>query len=168
MVLPSGHIGRPLGGAACSGGRLYDALVEGVEAIYQDDTPLAYVVRADAMPGATDFITGDDAAFQAGFVVNPAGGSVVPHIHLPVVRTIVGTSELLLVRRGRCIVDVYGSDRTLVASRELAAGDLVISLGGGHGFRMLEDTVLFEVKQGPYGGQEEKERFAPGATSTDG
>lgn len=142
--------------------------VEGVEAIYQNDTLLAYVVRADAMPGATDFITGDDAAFQAGFVVNPAGGSVVPHIHLPVVRTIVGTSELLLVKRGRCIVDVYGSDRTLVASRELAAGDLVISLGGGHGFRMLEDTVLFEVKQGPYGGQEEKERFAPGATSTDG
>jgi mannose-6-phosphate isomerase-like protein (cupin superfamily) len=135
--------------------------VEGVEAIYQNDTPIAYVVRADAMTTSTSFFTGDDAPFQAGFVVNPAGGSVVPHIHLPVVRTIVGTSELLLVRRGRCIVDVYGADQTLVASRELMAGDLVISLGGGHGFRMIEDTVLFEVKQGPYGGEDEKERFVP-------
>lgn len=142
--------------------------MEGVEAIYQDDTPLAYVVRADATSTSTSFFTGDDAAFQAGFVVNHAGGSVVPHIHLPVVRTIVGTSELLLVRRGRCIVDVYGADRTLVASRELGAGDLVISLSGGHGFRMLEDTVLFEVKQGPYGGQDEKERFTPDATSVGG
>jgi hypothetical protein len=26
---------------------------------------------------------------------------------------------------------------------------------------MLEDTVLLEVKQGPYGGQAEKERFDP-------
>jgi hypothetical protein len=32
---------------------------------------------------------------------------------------------------------------------------------GGHGFRMLEDTVLLEVKQGPYGGQAEKSRFDP-------
>ena len=29
-------------------------------------------------------------------------------------------------------------------------GDIVLLLGGAHGFRMLEDTVLFEVKQGPY------------------
>jgi hypothetical protein len=144
---------------------MYDGLVEGVEAIYEGHTPLAYVVRADAAASSTTFFTGDDAAFQSGFVVNPRGGSVVPHIHLPVVRTVVGTSELLIVRRGRCIVDIYGTDRVLIASRELTTGDLVISLGGGHGFRMLEDTILFEVKQGPYGGQEEKERFVPGQTS---
>jgi hypothetical protein len=134
-----------------------------VETIWQRQIPLAYVVRAGAVETETTFFTGDDAAFQAGFVVYPAGGAVAPHIHLPVVRTIVGTSELLVVRSGRCIVDLYGDDHSLVASRELAAGDLVVSLGGGHGFRMLEDTVLFEVKQGPYGGQAEKERFDPPA-----
>ena len=96
-------------------------------------------------------------------MVYPAGGAVVPHVHLPIVRTVVGTSELLMVRQGRCIVDLYGDDRALVASRELRAGDLVLSVGGGHGFRMLEDTVLFEVKQGPYDGQAEKERFHPSA-----
>ena len=132
-----------------------------IEAICEDGKPFAYVVRANATEEATTFFTGDDAAFQAGFVVYPAGGSVVAHAHLPVVRTIVGTSEVLIVRQGRCIVDLYGDDRSLVASRELRAGDLVISLGGGHGFRMLEETVLFEVKQGPYTGQAEKERFDP-------
>jgi len=134
-----------------------------VETIWQNQMPLAYVVRAGATEATTAFFTSDDAAFQAGFVVYPAGGSVVPHLHLPVVRTVVGTSEFLMVRQGRCIVDLYGDDRALVASRELTTGDLVISLGGGHGFRMLEDTVLFEVKQGPYGGQAEKERFDPPA-----
>lgn len=132
-----------------------------IESICQGQTPIAYIVRADATGTATSFFTADDATFQAGFVVYPAGGSVVPHIHLPVVRTIVGTSELLLVRKGRCVVDIYGDDQALVASRELATGDLVVSVGGGHGFRMLEDTVLFEVKQGPYGGGAEKERFDP-------
>jgi len=139
--------------------------VSTIESIFQGQTPIAYVVRAQASGAETSFFTGDDATFQAGFVVYPAGGSVMPHVHLPVVRTIVGTSELLLVRKGRCIVDIYGSDQALVASRELATGDLVISVGGGHGFRMLEDTVLFELKQGPYGGGAEKERFDPAGGS---
>jgi len=131
-----------------------------VESIVRDGMLLAYIVRADTTSAATSFFTGDDAAFQAGFVVYPAGGAVVPHVHVPVVRTVVGTSEMLLVRQGRCIVDIYSDDRALVASRELATGDLVLLVAGGHGFRMLEDTVLFEVKQGPYSGQVEKERFA--------
>jgi len=134
-----------------------------IEPISQGQTLLAYVVRADVARATTSFFTGDDASFQAGFVVYPEGGSVVPHVHLPVVRTVVGTSELLLVRSGRCVVDIYGEDRALVASRQLETGDLVLSLSGGHGFRMLEDTVLFEVKQGPYSGQAEKARFdSPG------
>jgi hypothetical protein len=132
-----------------------------IESIQDGQTLLAYIVRAEATGAATSFFTGDDASFQTGFVVYPAGGAVVPHVHLPVVRTVVGTSELLLVKKGRCIVDIYGEDRALVASRELVIGDLVLLVTGGHGFRMIEDTVLLEVKQGPYGGQAEKVRFDP-------
>jgi mannose-6-phosphate isomerase-like protein (cupin superfamily) len=132
-----------------------------IEAIRAGQTLLAYIVRADAAADSTTFFTGYDASFQGGFVVYPAGGAVVPHVHLPVVRTVVGTSELLMVRSGRCIVDIYDDDRALVTSRDLEAGDLVLSLSGGHGFRMLEGTVLLEVKQGPYSGQAEKERFDP-------
>ena len=103
------------------------------------------------------------ASFQAGFVVYPGGGAVPPHLHKPIERQVVGTSELLLVRQGRCILDLYGEDRVLLTSREMVAGDAVLLIEGGHGFRMLEDTVLFEVKQGPYGGVAEKIRFdAPG------
>lgn len=134
-----------------------------IEPVWAGQTLLAYVVRADAKAASTSFFTGDDASFQAGFVVYQAGGSVVPHVHLPIVRAVSGTSELLLVRQGRCIVDFYGEDRAFVGSRELRTGDLVLAVAGGHGFRMLEDTVLFEVKQGPYSGGAEKERFDPPA-----
>ena len=130
-----------------------------VEQIVDGASTLAYVIRGDATSNTTDFFTSDDSNFQAGFVVYPAGGRVQAHVHLPVVRQVVGTSELLIVRSGRCTVDVYSDDRRLVASREMLPGDAVLSVGGGHGFRMTEDTVLFEVKQGPYGGAVEKERF---------
>jgi hypothetical protein len=74
-------------------------------------------------------------------------------------RHLVGTSEVLIIKRGRCLLDVYNDNKELVATRELGTGDLMLMVGGGHGFRMLEDTVLLEVKQGPYTGVEEKERF---------
>ena len=133
-----------------------------LEAIVDGTTTLAFVIRRDATSDETEFFTSDTSNFQAGFVVYPAGGHVEAHVHLPVVRRVVGTSELLIVRSGRCIVDIYSDDRRLVASRELVPGDAVLSVGGGHGFRMIEDTVLFEIKQGPYGGLAEKERFDTG------
>lgn len=66
---------------------------------------------------------------------------------------------MLVVRSGRCQIDLYDRERRHVATRELGAGDVILIVGGGHGFRMLEDTVLLEVKQGPYTGLDEKERF---------
>ena len=133
-----------------------------LERVADGTTTLAYLIRGDATSDRTDFFTSDDSTFQAGFVVYPAGGHVEAHVHLPIVRQVVGTSELLLVRSGRCIVDIYSDDRRLVASREMLPGDAVLSVGGGHGFRMIEATVLFEIKQGPYGGLAEKERFDVG------
>jgi hypothetical protein len=134
----------------------------GVEVLTHDGAPLAYLIRWDVTSETTEFITSDESNFQAGFVVYPSGGQVQAHVHLPVERRVVGTSELLIVRSGRCIVDVYTDDRRLIASREMVAGDAMLSIGGGHGFRMIEDTVLLEVKQGPYGGLAEKEKFATG------
>jgi hypothetical protein len=66
---------------------------------------------------------------------------------------------VLLFRSGRCEVDIYTDTKQVVATRALAAGDVVVAVSGGHGFRVLEDLVLLEVKQGPYPGVAEKERF---------
>src|SRR5215467_2738726 len=83
----------------------------------------------------------------------------LPFLHRPLERNLVGTSEVLIVRRGRCQIDIYDDCQQLVASRELRSGDITLMVGGGHGFRMQEDTVFLEVKQGPYTGIDEKERF---------
>lgn len=130
-----------------------------VERIEWRGEPLAYLVRASTKPDQTTFVTPDNFNFQLGFVVYPAGGDIVPHVHLPIERHIVGTSEVLFVREGRCEVDFYSPERDFVETKELVRGDVMLLLTGGHGFRMLEDTVLLEVKQGPYTGLREKDRF---------
>jgi hypothetical protein len=130
-----------------------------IETVSHEGKVLAYVIRAETDADKTTFLTPDEINLQLGFVVYPRGGTVARHEHLPLKRSIVGTAEVLLVRKGRCLMDLYATDRTLVATVELNEGDLTLTLGGGHGFRMVEDTVLLEIKQGPYAGVQEKERF---------
>lgn len=130
-----------------------------VEVIEKDGKPLTYIVRTSRLPTQTTFLTPPELLQQVGFVVYPEGGEVARHVHRLIERRVVGTAEVVLVQQGRCMLDVYSDVKELVASRELAPGDLMLLVGGGHGFRMLADTVLLEIKQGPYTGLEEKERF---------
>jgi uncharacterized protein with PhoU and TrkA domain len=133
--------------------------VEMIEKISWGNTPLAYIIRGELMPDRTTFLTPPEFRQQVGFVVYPAEGEIKRHVHRPIERHLVGTSEVLVLRRGRCEIDIYNDDRKLVATRTLHAGDVMLMVGGGHGFRMLEDTVFLEIKQGPYTGEDEKERF---------
>jgi hypothetical protein len=132
---------------------------EQVEHITWKGKPLAYIIKAEMNPQETTFLTPPTFKQQVGFVVYPAGGEIQRHVHRPLERHLMGTSEVLIVRRGRCEIDIYNNERELVATRELWQGDIMLMVDGGHGFRMIDDTVFLEVKQGPYTGIEEKERF---------
>jgi hypothetical protein len=130
-----------------------------LETIAVDGVVLAYLTRSQPYPGQTTYVTPDDCNLQVGQVVYGGGTQIPRHMHLPVERHLTGTAEVLIVQRGRCEVDIFGPERQLVTTREMRVGDMLIAVAGGHGFRVLEDTVLLEVKQGPYPGGAEKERF---------
>jgi hypothetical protein len=132
-----------------------------VEWIKDGDEVLAIIIPHTYAPKKTEFVTPSDYKQQAGLVVYNKGGSIVPHIHIPMNRQLVGTSEAIFVRSGSSEVQLFDNEKRLVTKRQLERGDIILLVGGGHGFTMLEDTVLFELKQGPYIGPQEKERFEP-------
>ena len=129
------------------------------EKVFSDGKLLAYVIRNELSPDKTSFITPPDINLQLGFVVYPAGGQVLRHLHRPIERHITGTTEILFIKKGRCFMDIFDDQQKLVQSIELKQGDTVLMIAGGHGFRMMEDTILLEIKQGPYTGMDEKVRF---------
>lgn len=130
-----------------------------IEWIANGEHILAGLISADHIPERSEFVTPDSYKQQIGFIAYPSGNEIAPHIHHEMERSIRGTSEVLLVRKGRCLVDFYLEDKSYFCTRELRKDDTLVLVGGGHGFRMLEDTVFLEVKQGPYIGPAEKERF---------
>lgn len=130
-----------------------------VEQIVHESQCLACIIRARLAPSETKFVTPNDWGQQVGFIVYKAGSEIARHRHRPLERRIVGTSEVLVVRRGCCEVELFTESGVPVCTRRLNVGDVIVIVAGGHKYRMLEDTVLLEVKQGPYTGVDEKEYF---------
>ena len=55
----------------------------------------------------------------------------------------------------------FDVDQVYIISEVLEEGDFIILISGGHGFKMLEETEIVEVKQGPYIEKKDKEKFHP-------
>ena len=91
------------------------------------------------------------------FIVYPKDSAIPRHIHRPLERHIIGMAEVLVVRSGHCQIEIYDEQKSLVTTRDLYKNDVVLMVGGGHGFQIKEDTVLLEIKQGPYLGADDKE-----------
>jgi mannose-6-phosphate isomerase-like protein (cupin superfamily) len=134
--------------------------VNPIERLTQGDRVLAIIVRGEYRPTSTTFLTSPELEQQLGFVVHPAGERIPSHMHRPEERHLTGTSEVLVVVKGACEIELFDDHHVRVATRQLNQGDVVLLASGGHGFRMLQETVLLEIKQGPYMGQDEKDIFA--------
>lgn len=134
--------------------------MQGIERINHGTQSLAIILRAEYEPESIEFLTTGGETLQLGVMRRPKGHVIVPHIHKPARRTVEYTYEVLYVARGRLEVTFFTEQREVVTKREIRQGDTVLLMTGGHGFRVLEDCKMIEVKQGPYSGADfDKFRF---------
>lgn len=132
-----------------------------IKEIHDGDLLMALLISERfAKPGIT-FFTEGSLSQQLAFMQHPPGKKIDPHIHNPVHREVTSTQEVLLLRKGRLRVDFYREDHSYLESHVMESGDLILLIQGGHGFEVLEEIEMFEVKQGPYAGDSDKTRFEP-------
>jgi len=126
-----------------------------VEFYGPEKNPNAIVIRGTAKAESIEFYSPEDFPQQIGLMSRPSGYVVPGHIHNEVHRQITTTQEVLFIRNGRCEVTLFysNSDQVII---ELSKGDVILLASGGHSIKMLEDTELLEVKQGPYLGPNDK------------
>lgn len=122
---------------------------------------LALIVSGRFQADGVHFFTPDSESLQLAYMHHAEGRSIDAHLHNPVARTITATQEVFVIRRGRVRVDFYSEERDYLESHILAAGDVLLQVGGGHGFEVLDELEMIEVKQGPYLGGTDKTRFVP-------
>lgn len=130
-----------------------------IERITSDLRELAIILRADYKSEGIEFFTPDNFSQQLAYMNRPSGYMIQPHVHNPVERQVLYTKEVLYIKSGQVRVDFYEEDKSYLESRVLNAGDVILLAYGAHGFYMLEDSEIIEVKQGPYVGEADKTRF---------
>ena len=130
-----------------------------IETLKVGEQLLAVIVSHNFNQPGIHFFTPNDLSQQLAYMRHPAGKIIDPHIHNPVSRSIQYTQEVLFIKRGRLRVDFYDNDRNYIGSRLLQGGDVILLATGGHGFEVLEEIEMIEVKQGPYAGDQDKTRF---------
>ena len=108
------------------------------------------------------FFTPNEFSQQLAFLSHPKGKIIEPHVHNDLPRRVKYTKEVLIIKTGKLRVDFFDDDHSYLESRILEAGDVILLASGGHGFEVIEDIEMLEVKQGPYSGDEDKTRFVPG------
>lgn len=131
-------------------------MIENVEA---NGLHLAIILRTQYESDGITFFTPDTYSQQLGYMRRPAGYVIPPHVHIPVKREVHFTKEFLYIKSGVVRVDFYDESETYLRSSILRQGDVILLVFGGHGFEILEEAEIIEVKQGPYAGDQDKRRF---------
>ncbi|WP_027402563.1 hypothetical protein [Aphanizomenon flos-aquae] len=130
-----------------------------IEQITHQNQLLALIVSHQFNQPGIHFFTPNELSQQLAYMHHPTGKVIQPHVHNPVIREVTYTQEVLFIKNGKLRVDFYNDQQEYLDSRILEAGDVILLVTGGHGFEVLEEIEMIEVKQGPYVGEQDKTRF---------
>ena len=130
-----------------------------IENITHKNQLLAVIIRANYNKEGISFFTPDNFSQQLGYMNRPEGYIIPPHVHNLVPREVSLTQEVLYIKSGKVRVDFYDDTQNYLHSTIVNTGDVILLANGGHGFEMLAQSEIIEIKQGPYCGEEDKVRF---------
>ena len=122
---------------------------------------LGIILRTSFVEDGISFFTPNYFSQQLGYMKRKKDYVIEPHVHNPIKRKVIWTQEVLFIKSGKVRVDFYNSEKDYLESRILNTGDVILLATGGHGFLMLEESEIIEVKQGPYSNDKDKTRFKP-------
>ena len=129
------------------------------EQIHINGELCAIVISASYDVPGIHFFTSNELSQQLASMSYTTGKVIPPHTHNPARREVTYTQEVLFIRKGKVRIDFYSRKQEYCTSRVLSTGDVILLISGGHGFEVLEDLNMIEVKQGPYIGDTDKTIF---------
>lgn len=120
---------------------------------------IALIIHPTKLPPGVHFVSPLNSPLQVGTIVKKKNEHIRAHTHNEPVKTVRETQEVLCIEKGKLKMYLYAPNGKLIYEGIIKTGDKVMLASGGHGFDVLEDTVIFEVKQGPYPGYEKAKKY---------
>lgn len=124
-----------------------------VKEIKSGDHILAKLITSDEWKEGLNFYSNDNDYIQIGTWEYNSGKVLLAHSHNEFERKVYKTQEVLFIKKGKLLVEIYDINDKLAAEFLASEGDIVVLLNGGHGYKIAEDgTQVLEIKNGPYTG----------------
>jgi cupin fold WbuC family metalloprotein len=127
------------------------------------DIPLLAINRRKEISEDRNDICSENELLQISTKLLKKGTTFRPHKHNKLERISDTTHEAWIVLEGSIGATFWDIDDKIVLETVLNTGDCAVVFKAGHGFEVLEDnTILYEVKNGPYYGQLKDKTFIKG------
>ena len=131
-----------------------------IEKIIHKKKLLALIVRGKYRNKAgITFFTPNESTQQFGYMKHKKKYVIKPHLHKKRLTKIFQTTEVILLLKGILRVDFYTQFKKYLFSTILKKKDIIMLVHGGHGFKILKDVEMLEIKQGPYNLIKDKIKF---------
>jgi len=131
-----------------------------IEKVLHKNKLFALIVRRQfRKKSGINFFTSKDATQQFGFMKHKKNHFIKPHKHNKRLTRILRTTEVILLLKGTLRVDFYNDKYKYLFSKKINERDIIMLIHGGHGFKVLKNVEMIEVKQGPYSLASDKIKF---------
>ena len=131
-----------------------------IEKILHKKRLFALIVRRQfRKKSGINFFTSKEATQQFGFMKHKKNHIIKPHKHNKRLTRILITTEVILLLKGTLRVDFYNDKNKYLFSKKINERDIIMLIHGGHGFKVLKNVEMIEVKQGPYSLASDKIKF---------
>ena len=131
-----------------------------IEKIIHKNKLFALIVRGKyRKKRGINFFTSKNSIQQFGYMKHKKNYVIKPHKHNQRLTKILKTTEVILLLKGSLRVDFYNNKKKYLFSNIINEKDIIMLVHGGHGFKVLKNVEMIEVKQGPYSLASDKTKF---------
>ena len=131
-----------------------------IENIYYKKKLYAIIVKNKyRKKKGVNFFSSPNLPQQFGYINHKKNHYILPHIHQKRKTKVLLTTELIFILKGIIRVDFYSEKKIYLFSKKIKKGELIYLMHGGHGFEIIKDAQMIEVKQGPYQKVKDKKKF---------
>lgn len=114
---------------------------------------VAIVIKKGYSKKGINFITPNYFGFQIAFMQHKKNHIIQPHLHKKQKINLKKLSEVLFIIEGSMKVDFYDRKKNKLKNKSLliSKGDFIyLDSNFGHGFKVIKNLKMIEVKQGPF------------------
>lgn len=111
---------------------------------------IALHIGTDDIAEGTHPITDPSYALQMLMMKRGAGHVFAKHTHTSLDRSTSLLQEAIVVTKGKVRVTVCLRNGTDIGAYDIVAGECLMLVDGGYTIEVLEDTIFYEFKNGPF------------------